>query len=253
MADGVQYILMNPSQIRRGASFSVWSAAKAGVFVSVLAFMLFSGYLMWRWADANLFHWGIDTTSVTETNTTELVARLQAFEVVTIKHQYDASAKIDVNKGVSAGPLRSNVPGWLAGQEMKVDGQVLVAAGIDLSALRPEDVTVNETPSGREVVVHVPAPFVTSTEIVSNSLDMDTSKGIITKVRTNVGLSERDLRDEAGDAISSAARSKALEDGLLAEASAEAKQRLEGFLNGLPRAAGDNVTYRIVVAEPSLE
>jgi hypothetical protein len=248
LVDGVQYILVSPSQLKRGASFSLWAAIKGGVFVSVVGLLLFSAWVAYRWADDNLLHWGIETTSVTETNTTELVARLQAFEVVTIKHQYDASTKIDVNKGLDAGPLSTGVPGWLAGQELKVRGQVQVAAGVDLSMLRPEDITVIDTDAGREVIVRVPAPFVTSTEIVSGSLDMDTSQGILTKVRTRVGLSERDLRDEAGDSISAAARSKALEDGLLAEASAEAKSRLEGFLNGLPQREGEHTVYRVEVA-----
>jgi hypothetical protein len=249
----MQYILVNPSQLKRGATFSVWAAVKAGVFVSVVAAMLFSAYVAYRWVDTNLLHWGVHTTSVTETNTTELVAKLQAFEVVTIKHQYDAATKITVHKGLDAGPLSTGLPGWIAGQELKVDGEVLVAAGIDLSALRPEDITMNDAADGREVVVHVPAPQVTSTEIVGGSLDMDTSRGILTRVRTNIGLSERDLRDEAGDSIAAAARSKAINDGLLTEASSEAKTRLEGFLNSLPKADGDNVVYRIEVASPSLE
>ena len=251
VSDATQYILVSPAQMRK-APGGIWSMIKAGVFVGVLGFMLFSGFLVYRWMDENLLHWGIDTTSVSETNTTDLVMKLQAFEVVTIKHQYAASTEIDVNKGLAAGPLRTSVPGWLAGQEMKVDGQVLVAAGVDLSQLRPEDIIVTESELGTEVLVRVPAPFVTSTEIVPGSLDMDTSKGLITKVRTNVGLSERDLRDEAGDAIAQAARNRAVTDGLLIEAAFETKRRLESFLNGLPQSSGQKTFYRVEVAPQSL-
>jgi hypothetical protein len=227
----------------------LFSALKGALLVGLITVTAFSAYMTWRWVDDNLLHWGIRDVRETHSETTELLARIQAFEVVSVKHQYEVQASIDVDKALGAGPVRTDVPGWLAGQGMKAKGDMQVAAAIDLQQLRPEDITISELNGVTEVHIRVPAPFITSTEILPDSLDIDTNKGILTRVRTSVGLPERDLRDEASDALGEAARTAALDQGLLVEAATETKAKLEAFLNSLPQNGSERLVYVVDVVD----
>jgi hypothetical protein len=218
-----------------------------GFVVLVLAF---SAYQTWQWLDRSLLHWGIEDDKVTVVDEAELVERLRAFEVVTVKHVYDSSTAIDAGKRFAAGPARVSLPGWVAGQDLEAKGRVEVAAGVDLGRLSAADIEVFRDGAHTRVVVRVPAPELLSRELLLGTLDMDTSQGVLTRLKTRIGLSEKDLRDQAADRLALAAEARALEEGILSEAGLEAKLRLERFLNDIGAAAGQDAVYTVEVAEP---
>jgi hypothetical protein len=172
---------------------------------------------------------------------------LRVFQVVTVKDKYQANAQIDVDKVFAAGPARVNLPGWVAGQKLNVSGDVVVAAGVDLSALGRDDIEVKRQGRETHVIISVPQPEILSTELVPNTIDIDTSQGVFTRLKTRLGFSETDLRDKAVDQLALSAQRAAATKGLLTEASSETQRRLEAFLQALPRGAGDTVTYEIQV------
>jgi hypothetical protein len=205
--------------------------------------------LLWNWVDRNLLHWGLEDTRTSYVNQAELLKTLQAFEVVSIKQDYRAAAKIDVDKSLRAGPASVGLPGWLAGQELKISGEVTVAAGIDLSGLTNEDIEVQSFGERRHVIIHLPSAQILSTEIGRGTSDIDTDQGVLTRASTRLGFDERDLRDEASDRLSGVASTAALEHGILLEATAAAKTRLEGFLASVTPAES-GISYEIVIDEP---
>ena len=171
---------------------------------------------------------------------------------MTVKHTYDASTSIDAAKVFSAGPARLSLPGWVAGQEMKATGQVEVAAGVDLSGLTAADIKVFDEGDRLRVLVRVPAAQLLSRQLLPGTMDMDTSQGVVTRVKTRVGLGEADLRDQAADRLALSAETAAVENGILTEAGLEATLRLERFLNEIALASDQNVTYVVEVADSPL-
>jgi hypothetical protein len=216
------------------------------VQIGVLLVLAFGAFLTWRWLDDNLLHWGIEDEKVTRVNSTELIARLKAFEVITTKHSYSVRAGIDIDKSLAAGPVRVSLPGWVAGQEMNARADALVAAGVDLSGLTEDSIQMESIGGHSRVIIHVPEPLITSTELVAGTTDIDTGQGVLTRARTRLGLSETDLRDKAGDQLVRAAQEAAVKNGILLEARGQAKTQLEQFLHRLAGASGQPVSYEIV-------
>ena len=243
MAKDVRYVVLNGQSVASPvASTLKWLILAALVCILSL--------LAWRWVDRNLLHWGIEDSKISYVNEAELLKNLKGFEVVTTKHTYGVSADIDVDKALRAGPTRVGLPGWLAGQDLKVSGEVAVAAGVDLSGLTAEDMEVTAHPGGAHVVVRVPSARILSTEILPGTTDIDISQGIMTRLKTRIGLSERDLRDEATDRLGTVARNAALEKGVLEDAAGETELRLETFLASLPRTGEGQVSYDVQVDRP---
>lgn len=229
---------------RRGA----WRALLA---VAVAAVVLVLGSVAaWRWTQANLLQAGIHDAGTTVLDETELLRRVRAFELGTVKHHYAGQARIDQDKELRAGPVRAGLPGWLAGQELRVRARATVTAGVDLDGVRPEDIEVVREGQAARVILHLPAPRVLSTELEPGSLDMATSQGIITRAGGRLGLSETDLRDRAADDVLRAAREQAVSLGILEEAATEAERRLQAFLSALPQP-GSAVTYTVTVRPPA--
>ena len=138
----------------------------------------------------------------------------------------------------------------LAGQKMEVNGRVTVTAGADLSQLKKDDISVARQGDRVIVTLNVPAPQVFSAEPVANSIDIETSQGILTRFRSRIGFSEKDLKDEALDRLVGVARDGAVKNGLLADAQRETQWRLEGFLNSLAATSDAHVTY-VVHMQPA--
>jgi hypothetical protein len=82
---------------------------------------------------------------------------------------------------------------------------------------------------------------------VSNSIDISTSQGVLTRLRGRIGFSEADLKDGALDRLIGVARDGAVKNGILDDAQRETQWRLEGFLNSLPSAGDARVTYIVKV------
>jgi Protein of unknown function (DUF4230) len=249
MSKDPQYVLLTPANGQAGARRPdpVWDGIKVLLMLGVIMFLGFSGYLTWRWADRNLLHWGIQGGQTTRVNTADLVERLHVFEVVSVKDRYRASSQIDVDKVFAAGPARVGLPGWVAGQRLDVSGDVVVAAGVDLGSLRASDIDVQRQGREMHVIIAVPQPEILSTELVPNSFDVDTSQGVLTRIKTRLGFSETDLRDKAVDQLTQSAQKAAVNKGLLDEAATETQRRLVTFLQGLPQSGGDRITYEIQV------
>jgi hypothetical protein len=224
----------------------VLSAAKWLLLTSLICFL---GFLAWKWVDRNLLHWGIEETRTNYVNEVELLNRLQAFELVSMKHTYQATAEIDTDKALRAGPAKVSLPGWLAGQDARISSEVAVAAGVDLSGLRPDDIEVVRMGSSVQVIIRVAPAQILSTEILPGTTDLETSQGMLTRAKTRIGLSERDLREEAVDRLGIVARTAAVDNGLLLEASRETELRLESFLSSLPQFGDLPVVYDVQVTE----
>ena len=232
------------------------SAGRVGAwFFALAALVLFglSAVIAWRWLDRNLLHWGVDDGKTTEVNSAELLERVRAFELATTKHTYGGQAQVEAGKVLNAGPARVELPSFLAGQKMNVKGKVIVTAGVDLSKVRPEDMEVSRQGRETRVTIYVPAPEVLSAELVPNTLDMDTSAGLFTRIRTAVGLSEKDLRDRAADQLVVVAKESAVEQGILDDAARETERRLQAFLQSLPQTGNDRTTYIVVVRPPNAQ
>jgi hypothetical protein len=230
--------------------------ATAGVWFFALASLILVGLsavVAWRWVDRNLLHWGIDEGQTTEVNSAELLRRVRAFELATVKHTYQGNAEVDARNVLNAGPASVSLPPWLAGQQLKVKGNAVVTAGVDLSKVRPEDMQVTRNGRDTTVTITLPPPEILSTELVPGTLDMDTSAGLLTRIRTSVGLSENDLRDRAADQVALLARESAMERGILDEASFEAERRLQTFLNSLPQDGDGRTTYVVQVRPPAAQ
>ena len=232
------------------------AVGRAGVWFFALASLLLlglSGLVAWRWVDANLLHWGVDDGRTTTVDEAQLLERVRAFELATVKHTYAGEAHIEAAKVLNLGPKQWSLPGAVAGQKLDVKGNVVVTAGVDLSKVRPGDMEVTRQGKDTHVRVRVPAPEVLSAELVPNTLDMSTSAGMLTRVRQSIGLSEKDLRDRAADQVVRVARESAVEQGMLDDAARETERRLAAFLQSLPQTGTERVTYVVEVQQPNLQ
>lgn len=232
------------------------AAARAGVWFFALASLVLlalSGLIAWRWVDANLLHWGVADGKTTQVNSAELLQRVRAFELATVKHTYQGNAEVDAAKVLNAGPARVSLPSFIAGQKMSVKGKVTVTAGVDLARVRPEDMQVTRNGKDTHVVIAVPQPQILSAELVPNSLDMDTSAGLLTRLKTSLGLSEQDLRDQAADRLIAVTKASAVENGILDDAARESERRLQAFLQSLPQSGDGRITYEVRAAAPSMQ
>ncbi len=237
----------------RGSSFHRGNAArKIGSLLALLALVAalgLGGLTAWRWVDAALLHWGVGDGSVQTVGRGQLLQRVRAFELATVKQTYAGESHITADKVVAAGPMRVALPGWIAGQQLDVKGRATVTAGVDLSRVGTDDMEVTRNGKDIRVIIHVPAPQVLSTELVPNSLDMIAHAGLISRLGLDTGIGENDLRNRAADLVAENAREAAVRNGILEDAARETQQRLQAFLQSLP-AAGGHVTYAVEVAPP---
>jgi len=253
MPESTQYIPVS-APIAEPVPPAGGGAGRIGVwFFAAASLILFSlsGLVAWRWLDANLLHWGVADSRTTEVNHAELLERVRAFELGTIKHTYSGNAHVDAAKALNAGPARVSLPGWIAGQSLDVKGKTIVTAGVDLSKIAPEDMQVTREGKDARVVITLPAPEILSAELVPDTLDMDTGAGLLTRITTALGVSEKDLRDRAADQIVAVSKESALEQGILDDAAREAELRLQRFLNSLPQSGDGRTTYLVQVRPPA--
>lgn len=232
------------------------SRGRAGWLVaSTLALILIGlgGMMAWRWADTNLLRWGVQDAETTAIDSARLIERVRAFQLATVKHTYAGSATIDADKTLAAGPVRLGLPGWVAGQELSVTGDATVTAGVDLARVSPDDMQITRQGKEVNVLIRLPAPEILSTELLPNTLDMNTSAGVLTRIKQRVGLSEADLRDRAADQVIGAARDAAVRQGILDEAARESEKRLQAFLQSMPQTGQEKVTYAVVVRAPATQ
>jgi len=218
--------------------------------MAALVAKAFSAFIGWRWLNGNVLSLGIHDGDTTLINQAQLLEKVRAFELVTIKHTYQTNARIDAGKDLNLGVTDLGLPSWLAGQKMDVNGKVTVSAGADLSQLKKEDISVQKQGDRVLVTLNVPAPQLFSAEPVANSIDIETSQGVLTRFRSRVGLSETDLKDSALDRLITVAKDAAMKNGLLSEAQRETQWRLEGFLNSLPAPGNAHVSY-VVHMQPA--
>jgi hypothetical protein len=225
----------------------MWSFALGSVMLLVLASLM-----TWRWVDANLLHWGVDDGRTETVNGAELLEQIRAFELATVKQTHATQSRIEAEKVLNAGPMHVSLPGWAAGQRLDVKGRAIVTAGVDLSRVGAQDMEVIRNGKDTQVLIRLPAPEVLSTELVPNTLNLDASSGVLTRIGQSIGVSERDLRARAADQVIVAARENALEQGILDEAGRESERRLQAFLQSLPQPGG-KVTYIVTVREPAAQ
>ena len=237
-----QYVLVKQ---QRGPSLTLV------INLIVLALLGLSAFLAWRWLDANLLHWGLDDGKTTVVNKADLVDRVRAFELATVKHSYAGAVEVDARKVLNAGPAEVGLPSWVAGQKVNVKGVVTITGGTDLSSVTEDDMHISREGDKVLVTIVVPEPQILSAEIVPSSFDIDTSQGVLTRLRTRIGLDERDLRDDAVGRLVVATKGGAVEGGLLEEARIETEARLEAFLNSLPQAGDERVVYDVQARAPT--
>ncbi len=241
MTEHVQYIAV-PAAAR---AFSPFRAAGWVALLGTIALVAFSGYVTWRWVDDHVLTLGVEDAGTTTTNTVDLVERIRAFELVTTKDTYDTRSNTDFKKRLNLGVTKVGLPGFVAGQELDVKAQVTVSAGVDLAQIRPEDIEVIQNGSDAVVIVRIPEAQVTSTEVDPDSFDISTSAGLLTRLRSTIGLGERDVRDGALGAVTTIGREEALRSGILDEATLAAREQLQAFLQALPQTGEGRITYRV--------
>ena len=213
--------------------------------LAALLSMLLLAFMAWRWVDGNIFSLGIRDGKTTVINEAQLLEKLQAFELATVKHTYQSNASLNAGKDLNAGVTEVGLPSWLAGQRMSVNGKVTVTAGADMSQVRKEDLRIARNGEAVEVTIVLPPPQILSAEVVPHTIDIDTSQGVLTRFRSRIGFSERDLKDEALDRLIVVAKEGASKNGLLVDAQRELESRLAAFLNSLPRTGKEQVIYRV--------
>lgn len=225
----------------------MWSFALGSVMLLVLASLV-----TWRWVDSNLLHWGVDDGQTETVNNAELLERIRAFELATVKQTHATQSRIEAEKVLNAGPMRVSLPGWAAGQKLDIRGRAIVTAGVDLSRVGTDDMEVIREGKETKVLIRLPAPEVLSTELAPNSLELNASSGVLTRIGQSIGVSEKDLRARAADQVMVAARENALQQGILDDAARESERRLQAFLQSLPQPGG-RVTYIVTVREPAAQ
>jgi len=206
MSDDERYVVLENARVSTGRGPS---ALKLLLSAALIFFLGFSGLLTWRWVDRNFFHWGIQDGRTTHVNEAELLRRLQVFQVVSVKDTYQANARVDVSKTLAAGPARIGLPSWVAGENMSVGARVMVAAGVDPGGLGPGDIQVMQDAAGTHVIVTVDSPGILSTEIVPDSMHIDNRQGVLTRLKTTLGIGDEHLADQAADQLSRSARAQA--------------------------------------------
>jgi hypothetical protein len=216
-------------------------------FLGVLLLLGVAGWFTWRWVDQNLLHWGLADGPTQTINESELLRRVQAFELTTVKQTYASHSEIDVSQKLNLGPKSVGLPSFLAGQRLKAKGQATITAGVDLSRVKPEDMQVTRDGKNVQVALTLPPPQVLSSALEPGTLDLSTSSGMLNRFGQAVGLNEQDLRDRAADEVTLAAREQALEQGILLDAAQEAGRRMQAFLQSLPQTGSERVTYVVTV------
>ena len=233
-----------------GGGFSPWRAAGWLMLLGTLAVMGLTAYVGWNLLDKYLFSVGIEDAGETTVDQAALLEQVQAFELVTLKNTYDTQSHTEFKQRLNAGITKIGLPGWVAGQELDVKAEVTVAAGVDLSLVRPEDIRVIQQGKDAVVVVRIPEANITSTEVNSETFDISTSAGLLTRFRRSIGLGEQDVRDPSVGMVTTLAREQAIRDGILGEATEEARARLQAFLQGLPQTGSGQTTY-LIELQPS--
>lgn len=250
MSGSITCVPVVAQQPERGPRFSPWRAAGWLTLLATVAGIVLTAYMGWRWLDSNIFSIGIEDAGTVTVNEAELIESIRSFELVTVKNSYDASSNTDFKKRLNAGFTKIALPGWIAGQELDVEAEVTVAAGVDLNQVRAEDIEIIKQGSNSVVVVRIPEAQITSTEVNAETFDISTGSGLLTKVRGGVGLGNRDVRDGALEQVTAEARRQALDEGILAVATREARARLQAFLQGLPQTGDGSVVYLVEVQAP---
>lgn len=243
MTERIQYIAVPATTASR--AFSPFSAARWLVLLSTIALVAFSSYVTWRWVDTHVLSIGVEDAGTTTTNTVDLVERIRAFELVTTQDTYDTRSNTDFKKRLNLGVTKFALPGFVAGQELDVKAQVTVSAGVDLSQIRTEDIEVVQNGSDAVVIVRIPEAQIMSTEIDPDSFDISTSAGLLTRMRSTIGLGEHDVRDGAPGAVTTLGREEALRSGILDAATLAAREQLQAFLQSLPQVGEGHITYRV--------
>lgn len=226
-------------------TFAPTSALRWVGVLSTLLVLTVGGYVGWNWMHDHIFSIGIEDAGQVTVNQASLLEQVRTFELVTVKDTYDSRSHTAFNKRLNAGFTKIGLPGWVAGQDLKVTAKVTVAGGVDMAQVRPEDIQVIQNGQDAVVVVRIPEAQVTSTEIDANSFDISTSAGILTRIGNTVGLGDRDVRDSAVGAVTNLARDQAVADGILAQAQQEARTRLQAFLQALPQSGPGHITYLV--------
>lgn len=226
-----------------------FSAGKAAAWIFLATSLLFLGLgaiITWRWVDGNFLHWGVVEGKEETVDGAVLLERVRAFELATVKHTYDTEARIEAQSILNAGPRRITLPGFIAGQTLDVEADVVITAGVDMASVQPEDMTITCQGKLCQVTIRVPAPEILSAEIVPNSLDMSTNEGLITRL----GIGEKDLRDRAADQVVLTAKEQAIRQGILIDAARESERRLQAFLQSIPQGSDLKITYVVITKDP---
>ncbi|MEO6045162.1 MAG: DUF4230 domain-containing protein [Tepidiformaceae bacterium] len=218
--------------------------------LAALVVLLFGGWVGWRWVNSNLFSLGVEDAGQVTVDRAQLLSSVQAFELVTVKNSYDSNSHTEFKKRLNAGFTKLPLPGWIAGEELNVKAKVTVAAGVNLRQVSASDIEVLREGAEPVVVIRIPEATILSTEIDAQSFNLSTSAGLLTKVGQTVGIGGGDVRDGSVAGVTSAAQKQAINDGILAHATQEARTQLQAFLQALPQAGGGaHVLYLVEVQQ----
>ena len=243
MAEDVRYVAIQPAAASGG--FNPGRAASWLLLLSTLAMLIIGGFVSWRWFEEHLFGMGLEDAGTTTVDQATLLESVRSFELVTRKDTYDTRSNTDFHQRLNLGVAKVGLPGFIAGQELDVEAEVTVSAGVDLSQVRAEDIQVIQQGDDAVVVVRIPEAQLTSTEVNPDSFDISTGKGLLNRLGGAVGLGGPDVRDGALSAVTGLAREEALRGGILTQARSDARDQLQAFLQSLPQPGNGQVTYLV--------
>ena len=89
--------------------------------IAALLAMAFSAFIGWRWFNGNVLSLGVHDGETTVVNQAQLLEKVRAFELVTIKHTYQANAKLDASKGIVADSLKGRARDMMKSAERQIE------------------------------------------------------------------------------------------------------------------------------------
>lgn len=191
---------MRSMKIQRTSHFAAaWVAAAGTALVACLCLV--------AWGAASLYRnpFGLFTTTKSGTVVLQQIQQLNRLETC----RYNGEV-------VVSGEKKGLLPTWISGDRVLLVGRGEVVAGLDLSALRAQDVRVD----GQALTVRLPAPQILHTRLDNRKSEVhERTSGILSGPDRNL---DGQVREEAEQRI----RAAALESGILRTAELNARATL---------------------------
>ena len=189
-----------------------------GIFGIALLLVLICGAAIWMYAGVGLFQWmtllrgGHTSINVDQPTVVRQVQQLQRLETV----------KYTMDKIISGEHDNPYLPKFLVGDRLLLVVHGEVIAGVDLSRLKPNDVTIH----GRDISIHLPSAQIFTTRIDNQRTKVySRDTGLFSSPDIDL---ETEVRQEGERQLEQAA----VQDGILRSADQNARNTITSMLKG---------------------